>query len=366
MDDNRPHACCVMADLEGTQLSESERNLLQHPLLGGIILFARNFDNPKQLRALTHAIKQVRDDVLIAVDQEGGRIQRFREGFTALPSMQRIGELYAKQPEQAIELANNTGWLMATELLACGVDLSFAPVLDVDCGVSNVIGSRSFSACPNTVTVLAGALCEGMRHAGMASVGKHFPGHGGVVGDSHTDSPVDARTKEAISAHDLVPFKQLIKTRALNGIMPAHVTYPKIDASNTAGFSRVWLHDILQQTLGFEGCIFSDDLSMQGAAYVGGAVERARAALNAGCHALLVCNQPSAAHAVLSSLELPYHQGELTALNLLAAMKVNQSTAPPYDGERIRAQLQWLRIHDQTYGKQKHTNGWHYWWHRFN
>lgn len=340
MDDNQPHTCCVMADLEGTQLSDRERDLLQHPLLGGIILFARNYDHPEQLRTLTHAIKEVRDDVLIAVDQEGGRVQRFRQGFTALPSMQRIGELYAKHPEQAIELANNTGWLMATELLACGVDLSFAPVLDVDSGVSSVIGSRSFAACPNTVAVLGRALCDGMHHAGMASVGKHFPGHGGVVGDSHTDSPIDTRTKDAINAHDLVPFKQLINAHALNGIMPAHVTYPKVDANNTAGFSRVWLRDILQQECGFTGCIFSDDLSMQGAAYVGGAVERARAALHAGCHVLLVCNQPSAAQAVLSSLEVAYHQGDLAALNLLAAMAVNNHTKTSYNAERIRTQLQ--------------------------
>ncbi len=285
----------VMIDIAGHELTPLDKDKISHPNTGALILFARNYDNPQQIQALAEDIRSARNgDLLIAVDQEGGRVQRFQNGFTRLPP----AALYAKQPA----LAESAGWLMAAEILAVGVDFSFAPVLDVDCGVSEIIGNRSFSTDSEQATLLAAAFCKGMRAAGMASTGKHFPGHGAVALDSHLTLPVDPRPLTEIRARDLLPFQQLI-AQGLEAVMPAHVVYPQVDAL-PAGFSQLWLQQILRGELKFDGAIFSDDLSMEGAAGVGDFLDRARLAQEAGCDMLLVCNNTSAAEQVLDKLPI--------------------------------------------------------------
>ncbi|NOQ35315.1 MAG: beta-N-acetylhexosaminidase [Methylococcaceae bacterium] len=282
-----------MIDVEGLTLTSLEKEKIQHPNTGAIILFARNYQDPKQVTQLIKDIRQARNgDILIAVDQEGGRVQRFQTGFTRLPPVACF--------EEHSELAEDAGWLMAAELLAVGVDFSFAPVLDVDCGVSEIIGNRSFSMDCHKASELASAFSRGMRDAGMASTGKHFPGHGFVSLDSHLALPTDERDLESIRQQDLVPFKQLIK-EGLEAVMPAHIVYPQVD-EHAAGFSSRWLQTILRTELGFDGVIFSDDLSMEGAASVGSFSQRAELALAAGCDMVLVCNNPEAATEVLESL----------------------------------------------------------------
>lgn len=284
----------VMIDLEGLTVSEPERDMLRHPNTGAVILFKRNFADPDQIAALIREIRAARNgDILIAVDQEGGRVQRFQQGFTHLPP----AAAYARH---SIELAKDAGWLMAAEVLAVGADFSFAPVLDVDCGLSAIIGDRSFAQDPLLAAQLAGAFRAGMNDAGMAAVGKHFPGHGAVALDSHLALPVDDRNLDAIRAKDLLPFKYLI-SEGLEGVMPAHVVYPRVD-SLPAGFSARWIKDILREELGFGGAVFSDDLSMAGAASAGDFVARAKLAQQAGCDMLLVCNNPHAAGQVLEAL----------------------------------------------------------------
>ena len=285
----------VMLDVEGLTLARHEQEKINHPNTGAVILFSRNYQNPEQVTGLINSIRAARDgDILIAVDQEGGRVQRFQNGFTRLPP----ASCYA----QDTDLAESAGWLMAAELLAVGVDFSFAPVLDIDCGVSQIIGNRSFSTDPELATQLAGLFRKGMNAAGMAATGKHFPGHGAVALDSHLTLPIDDRNLDSIRAKDLLPFKQLIKD-GLEGIMPAHVVYSNIDA-NPAGFSAFWIQQILRQELNFNGTVFSDDLSMAGAASVGDFTERARMAQRAGCDMLLVCNNPVAAEQVLEALPI--------------------------------------------------------------
>lgn len=284
----------LVIDVAGLNLTNIERERLRHPQVGGVILFARNYRDPQQLEALCHDIHTLRfPPLLIAIDHEGGRVQRCREGFSRLPAMRQLGAYWDMSPHAAMETARMVGYVLAGELRACGVDLSFAPVLDLDWGRSGVIGDRAFHRNPQAVIELAGALIAGMRDAGMACCGKHFPGHGWVAADSHVALPIDERTFAAMSP-DLMPFRNL----PLDAIMPAHVIYPQVD-SRTAGFSPVWIGK-LRKEFCFNGVIFSDDLSMAGASVAGGIVERVQAAWDAGCDMLLVCNAPEAAAEVLA------------------------------------------------------------------
>ena len=290
----------VMIDIAGLLPTAAEADMMRNPLVGGVILFTRNYESPAQLRSLTSALHALKPGLLIAVDHEGGRVQRFRAGFTELPSMGSLGERYAQDPALALLLTEAAGFVLAWELRALGVDLSFAPVLDLAYGRSAVIGNRAFHRDPEIVSQLAGALRRGLHAAGFAAVGKHFPGHGFVEADSHHDLPVDSRPYAAIEADDLKPFQALIR-EGLEGIMPAHILYDAVD-SRPAGFSSFWLQDVLRGRLGFDGVIFSDDLSMKGAVGAGAPAERARAALGAGCDMVLLCNDPDAARELLDGL----------------------------------------------------------------
>ncbi|MBT1443098.1 beta-N-acetylhexosaminidase [Shewanella sp. JM162201] len=289
----------LMLDLEGTVLAADEAQLLQSPRVGGLILFSRNFSSRAQLIELVASVRKVRPDILIAVDHEGGRVQRFRDGFTQVPAMGDILPAAGGDMNLACRYATELGFLMAVELLACDIDLSFAPVLDVN-GISEVIGRRGFSSKPEEVALLGGAFIRGMEAAGMRAVGKHFPGHGSVQADSHVAMPVDSRSADEVLNFDMVPFKSLIAEGKLNGVMPAHVVYDKLDP-NPAGFSRFWLQDKLRGELEFDGVIFSDDLGMEGASFAGGYVARAKAALDAGCDMILVCNNREGALEVLGA-----------------------------------------------------------------
>ncbi len=283
----------VILDIAGLALTDDDRRRLRHPLTGGMILFARNWANRAQLLELTSEIKSIRDDLLICVDHEGGRVQRFRsDGFTWLPPMRALGELWMCDPLTATDCASACGQVLGAELRSCGVDLSFAPVLDLDHGGSNVIGDRAFHRDARVATLLAKSLMHGMLLSGMANCGKHFPGHGFVKADSHHEIPIDKRSLKALLADDARPYEWL--STSLASVMPAHVVYPKVD-SRPAGFSPRWLNEILRQQLGFTGAIFSDDLSMAGARSLNGRelsyAQAAALALAAGCDMVLLCNQ---------------------------------------------------------------------------
>jgi len=280
----------LMLDIAGTPLTQEDIELLSAPQVGGVILFGRNIESPAQVRALTDHMRQVRPDILIAVDQEGGRVQRLRQGFTLLPAMGKFGELYTSDSLRAQELAEKCGWLMATEVLAVGIDFSFAPVLDLN-GISDVIGDRSFAQNIQDIIPLASAFLKGMKRAGMASTGKHFPGHGSVKADSHVAAAIDTRSYAEIQQKDMQTFIQL--QPQLDALMPAHVIYSQVDP-NPAGFSEFWIQKVLRQELGFDGVLFSDDLSMQAACVAGDADARIQAALKAGCDMGLVCNDRAA------------------------------------------------------------------------
>ncbi len=291
----------LMLDVAGKTLTSEDAELLRSPWVGAVILFTRNFSNPEQLRALTASIREANPSILISVDHEGGRVQRFREGFSKIPAMAVFETLYRESQTTALDLLHETGWLLASELLECGIDFSFAPVLDLNFGRSTVIGDRAFSRDSETVVELAGALIGGMHEAGMVVTGKHFPGHGWVTADSHTDIPVDERSFDDICSSDLVPFKRLA-AKGLDAIMPAHIIYSEVD-EKPAGFSPYWLQNVLREELQFDGVIFSDDLSMEGAAVAGSYSQRAEQALKAGCDMVLVCNQRQGACEVLDYLD---------------------------------------------------------------
>ncbi len=320
-----------MIDITGTTLSHYDKEKIAHPNTGAIILFARNFESPEQVAELNQQIKTARNGpILIAVDQEGGRVQRFQTGFTRLPP----AAAYAEKPD----LTADAGWLMAMELLALGVDFSFAPVLDIDCGVSEIIGNRSFSQDTEQACQLASSFRKGMHSAGMAAIGKHFPGHGAIALDSHLTLPVDKRDFASLYQKDILPFKQLIN-EGLEGIMPAHVVYPAIDEL-PAGFSAIWITEILRQQLGFNGAVFSDDLSMEGAASVGDFTERAKLARQAGCDMILVCNNEVAAEQVLEST--PIEQCSIREQRLLAMRGKSGITT-----QALRNSLKWQTVSQQ-------------------
>jgi beta-N-acetylhexosaminidase len=291
----------VVVDPAGTALNDDERRRMRHPAAGGVILFARNFESAVQLQALTEEIHSLREPpLLIGVDHEGGRVQRFRESFTALPAMRMLGGVWDRDREAGRAAARAAGYIIAAVLAAHGLDFSFTPVLDLDYGTSAVIGDRALHFDPIAVGALAAALISGLGDGGMAAVGKHFPGHGYVAADSHVAIPVDNRSLAEILRKDLAPYGPAIAA-GLAGVMPAHVVYPQVDRE-PAGYSRVWLQDVLRGRLGFEGLIFSDDLSMAGASGAGDHAARARAALHAGCDMVLLCNDPEAAERLLHGL----------------------------------------------------------------
>ncbi len=287
----------LMVDIAGTELSSEDVRVLAHPMVGSVLLFTRNYSNPRQLAELTAAIRALRTPhLLIAVDHEGGRVQRFREGFTRLPAARLLGRRFDEDRRDALSLAQSVGWLLAGELRAVGVDFSFAPCVDLDYGVSEIIGDRAFHSDPDTVAALAVAAMTGMREAGMAAIAKHFPGHGAVVADSHTALPVDRREFVDLEA-DIRPYRPLIDNN-LPGIMAAHVVFPAVDAL-PASLSKRWIAGVLRGEMGFHGCVFADDLSMAGAAAFGDCLARVDLALAAGCDVLPICNDRHSVELVL-------------------------------------------------------------------
>lgn len=315
-----------MLDVAGTQLTAEDRKRLLHPLVGGVILFSRNFESCTRLQQLTAEIHALRSpSLIIAVDHEGGRVQRFHDGFTRLPPMRELGLIWDRDRRHAAALAHEVGFILAAELRVHGVDLSFAPVLDVDFGNSSVIGDRAFHSRADAIAELATALMHGLRDGGMAAVGKHFPGHGHVSADSHHEVPVDERPYADIESEDLVPFRRLIDS-GMGGIMPAHVIYPRVDPA-PAGFSEKWLKRILRGDLGFDGVIFSDDLSMEGASVAGNVVARGEAALKAGCDMVLVCNNPQSADELLAGL---HYTMPAVSLARLARLHGRAHAADPF------------------------------------
>ena len=331
----------VMADVAGLTLTDAERERLLHPAIGGVILFKRNYADPQQIAALCAEIRALRSPhLLIGVDHEGGRVQRFREGFTPIPPMRTLGEVWDTQPQRARRLAQDAGYVIGAELRAAGIDFTFAPVLDLDYGSSGVIGDRAFHRHAQAVADLAHGLMLGLHEAGMNAVGKHFPGHGYVRADSHLAVPVDERSLADLEFADLLPFRQMIDL-GLAAVMPAHVIYPRVD-SQPAGFSRVWLTQILRGEYRFEGVIFSDDLSMEGASVAGDVHARAVAALSAGCDMVLVCNKPEQVDSLLARLHWP-----LPPVSLIRLARMHGRPHPPsrivlHESPRFTAALRHL------------------------
>ena len=292
----------MVVDVLGPVLTDEDRERIRHPAAGAVILFARNYEHPDQLKLLTEDIERQREPALpVCVDHEGGRVQRFREGFTAIPPMRTLGKLWDRDRDVAREAATAIGYIVAAELGAHGVDFSFAPVLDLDYGGSSVIGDRALHFDPTAVGALGACLVRGLAQGGVGAVAKHFPGHGYAEADSHVAVPRDERAFKEILRKDIVPYRTVIEA-GLAAVMPAHVIYPQVDAE-PAGYSKHWLQEVLRGKLGFEGLVFSDDLSMEGAAVAGGPPERARAAIGAGCDMVLLCNNPKGLDALLESLK---------------------------------------------------------------
>jgi beta-N-acetylhexosaminidase len=318
----------LMIDVLGKALLPEERELLQHPLVGGVILFTRNFDSREQITELVREVRALRSpSLLVAVDYEGGRVQRFRKDFTVLPPMRAIGKVYDDDAQAGLHLARQAGWLLAAELRAVGIDLSFGPVVDLDYGASSVIGDRSFHRDSRVVGNLAVAMMHGMRDAGMCAVAKHFPGHGAVVADSHIALPVDRR-RYVDMQHDIHPYERLIQNN-LPAVMAAHVVFEQVD-SVPASFSSKWLKNELRDKLRFTGAVFSDDLSMEGASIMGPMPQRAAKALAAGCDMVLICNQREAALQTLRDLTLtpdPVSLARLARLHGLAAPATDELLA---------------------------------------
>ncbi len=327
----------LMIDIEGTALTPADRELLRHPLVGGVILFARNYAEPAQVEALTAAIHGLREPrLVIAVDQEGGRVQRFRLGFSELPALARLGERYGQDAPAALSLAADCAWLMASELRAVGVDFSFAPVLDLRSSRSAVIGDRALHDDPQVVARLARVYIAALHRAGMAAVGKHFPGHGCVAADSHHELPIDERDFSDLEHHDLVPFRAAVAA-GIEGIMTAHILYPQVD-KHVAGYSSYWIRDVLRREMGFSGAVFSDDLSMAGADLGASYAERARLALAAGCDVLLVCNHRAGVIEVLDALTVePYPQTQVRLMRMHG-----RGGAPDFTS--LRAQAEWHAV----------------------
>lgn len=344
----------VMLDVEGCRLTADDRELLQHPAVNGMILFGRNFESAEQLDALVKSVRQTRQNILIAVDHEGGRVQRFRPGFAKLPPNAVYGAAYVREPHSALKAAEQHAWLIASELQMLNIDLAFAPVLDLDYGCSSVIGDRAFHADPAIVTALAKAFLKGLHQGGMAGTGKHFPGHGGVKGDSHLELPVDERSWADIQAADLQPFIELAKA-GLESVMPAHVVFPKVD-SKPAGFSRKWIGEILRQQCQFDGAAFSDDLSMQGAADTGSYADRAWASLEAGCDVALVCNNREGAIEIVESMgsnpnKFPLVDGLDSLQRRLGRLRGKRATQSPH-----YASLGELQSSGEYIAAQQHLN----------
>ena len=313
----------LMIDVVGTTLDERDRARLCHPAVGGVILFSRNYETREQVAALCSEIKALRaPGLLIAVDQEGGRVQRFQNEFVRLPAMAKLGQRYAENRDQALQLAENAGFVMATELIDIGVDFSFAPVLDLAAVPSAVIGDRSFDTAPEVITELAAAVINGMNAAGMQATGKHFPGHGNVSADSHHETPVDPRSFEQIQNLDLQPFTQL--QDQLGAVMTAHIHFPKADAELPT-YSKFWIEEVLRRQIGFEGVVFSDDLSMKGALAAGSISRRVQKARAAGCDMALICNDPDAVGEALKQIDpitTPDTQHRLLAMRAVKAARV--------------------------------------------
>ncbi|CBJ38231.1 Beta-hexosaminidase; N-acetyl-beta-glucosaminidase; Beta-N-acetylhexosaminidase [Ralstonia solanacearum CMR15] len=331
----------IVLDVAGLVLGPDDVRRIVHPLTGGVILFARNFESRAQLTALTAAIRAIRDDVLICIDHEGGRVQRAKQdGFTHLPAMSALGQLWERDVLAATRAATACGYVLAAELRACDIDLSFTPVLDLDYGTSGVIGDRAFHRDPRVVTMLANHLTLGLRLAGMANCGKHFPGHGWVQADSHVAVPVDERPLQAILDEDAQPYGWM--GIGLQSVMPAHVIYSAVDP-NPAGFSRFWLQDILRTHYNFDGVIFSDDLSMEGASVAGSVVDGARAALAAGCDMVLICNAPDKADQLLSELDVRIGKASQRRIRRLFGTKAAKDWSKLAQQSAYRQALRTLR-----------------------
>jgi beta-N-acetylhexosaminidase len=331
---------CLMVDVAGRSLLPEDRDVLEHPLVGGVILFTRNFTDAAQLMALVAEIQALRTPrLLVAVDHEGGRVQRFRSDFTVLPAMHRIGREYAMDPARGRELARQAGWLIGSELRAVGIDLAFAPVVDLDYGVNEAIGHRAFHADPNVVSLLAGALMAGLRDAGMSATAKHFPGHGAVAADSHVAVPVDRRELADLDA-ELMPYRRLI-ANGLPSVMMSHVVFPAVDAL-PASLSRRWVGEVLRGDLGFQGAVLTDDLSMAGAAAFGGVRARAELALAAGCDMLLVCNSRPGVLELLAALDPAPRPA--SALRI-ARLHGRGATAGPEARNALLASGAWAEAH---------------------